>query len=178
MAAARTSLLRGLAPWLVLAALVVTADQIAKARIQALLAVPGNSLAVTDFFNLSLAYNRGAAFSFLNDAGGWQGPLFSAIALVASGVIVWVLAGHWRQRALASALTLVLGGAVGNLIDRLRFGHVVDFLDFHWSWLGGLFPGGHFPAFNLADSAITGGAILLVLLQLQEILHAAPRGKA
>jgi signal peptidase II len=174
MGDSRRALARGLAPWLALAAAVVAADQIAKTQVQALLLAPGNALAVTPYFNLALAYNRGAAFSFLNDASGWQGPLFAAIALAASGIIVWVLAGHWRQRVLASALALVLGGALGNLVDRLRYGHVVDFLDFHWTWLGFLFPGGHFPAFNLADSAITAGAILMVLLQAHEIIGNAP----
>jgi signal peptidase II len=178
MDTARATAARGVAPWLAMAALIVAADQLAKMRIQALLQVPGNSLEVTGYFNLSLAYNRGAAFSFLNDAGGWQGPLFALIAVAASAVIVWVLADHWRQRLLASALALVLGGAVGNLVDRLRYGHVVDFLDFHWTWLEAVFPGGHFPAFNVADSAITGGAILLVCLQLQEIIRPAPQGKA
>jgi signal peptidase II len=178
MDASRAAAARGLAPWLVIAAIVVVADQLAKARVQALLLVPGNTREVTGFFNLSLAYNRGAAFSFLNDAAGWQGPLFALVAVVASAVIIWVLAGHWRQRLLASALALVLGGAVGNLVDRLRYGHVVDFLDFHWTWLDAVFPGGHFPAFNVADSAITGGAILLVLVQLQEMIRPAAQGKA
>ena len=178
MNAARPGLARGLAPWLLLALVVVIADQLSKMRIQAMLRLPGDSLMVADYFNLSLAYNRGAAFSFLNDAGGWQGPLFTGIALVASAAIIWVLAEHWRQRALATALALVLGGAVGNLVDRLRYGHVVDFLDFHWPWLGVLFPGGHFPAFNLADSAITGGAILLVILQVQEVVRTSLRERA
>jgi signal peptidase II len=95
--------------------------------------------------------------------------MFVAVALAASALIVWLIAGHWRQRMLAAALALVLGGAVGNLIDRLHHGHVVDFLDFHWSWLEAIFPGGHFPAFNVADSAICCGAGLLII---EEILRA------
>ncbi len=166
MSAPRATALRGTLPWLALAAVVVLADQLSKAQVLALLALPGNSMSITPFFNLALAYNRGAAFSFLSGAGGWQGPLFIAIALGASAAIVWALASCWQQRLLALALALVLGGALGNLVDRLRLGHVVDFLDFHWPWLAPLFPGGHFPAFNLADSAITCGAGLLIVVEL------------
>ena len=171
MSAARPPALRGMLPWLALAAAVAAADQISKAQIQALLALPGDSVSVTPFLNLALAYNRGAAFSFLSSAGGWQGPLFVAIALGASAAIVWVLAGHWQQRVLATALALVLGGALGNLVDRLHHGHVVDFLVFHWPWLAMIFPGGHFPAFNLADSAITCGAGLLIIDELLRVLR-------
>jgi signal peptidase II len=175
MAADRGAALRGMLPWLLLAAAVVLADQLAKAQVQALLAQPGAALPVTSFFALVLAYNTGAAFSLLNDAGGWQGPLFMAVAAAASALIVWLIAGHWRQRLMACALALVLGGALGNLIDRLHHGHVVDFLDFHWTWLGWLFPGGHFPAFNLADSAICLGAGLLIL---EEVLRSLRRPRA
>jgi len=170
MPALRPVPLRGMLPWLALALVVVLADQASKAWIERLLIVPGNVLQLADYFNLVLAYNRGAAFSFLNDAPGWQGTLFEVIALVASAVIIWLLARNWQQRALAAALALVLGGALGNWVDRVRHGHVIDFLDFHWSWLDILFPGGHFPAFNLADSAITCGAVLLLL---DEMLRAA-----
>jgi signal peptidase II len=175
MTASRAGALPGMLPWLALAAAVVLADQVAKAQIQALLAHPGDNLPVTTFFNLVLAYNSGAAFSLLNNAGGWQGPMFVAVALSASALIVWLIAGHWRQRLMATALALVLGGALGNLVDRLHLGHVVDFLDFHWTWLGWLFPGGHFPAFNLADSAICFGAGLLIL---EELLRGMRRSRA
>ena len=174
MASPRSALLRGMLPWLALAAAVVLADQLAKAQVQALLAQPGAALPVTSFFTLVLAYNTGAAFSLLNNAGGWQGPLFMAIAVAASALIVWLIAGHWQQRLMAGALALVLGGALGNLIDRLHLGHVVDFLDFHWAWLAGIFPGGHFPAFNLADSAICCGAGLLIL---EEVLRGRRRSR-
>ena len=166
--------LRGMLPWLALATAVVLADQFAKVQIQALLAQPGAAMPVTPFFTLVLAYNTGAAFSLLSNAGGWQSPLFVAIAVSASALIVWLIAGHWRQRLMAAALALVLGGAVGNLIDRLHLGHVVDFLDFHWTWLTGIFPGGHFPAFNLADSAICCGAGLLIL---EEVLRGLRRSR-
>ena len=111
---------------------------------------------VLPFFNITLAYNSGAAFSFLADAGGWQRWFFTAIALVASVVIVGWLLKLKGERLVALGLALILGGALGNLWDRVTLGHVVDFLDFHWA-------GYHFPAFNLADSAITVGAVLLIL---------------
>jgi len=108
-------------------------------------------------------HNAGAAFSFLSDAGGWQRWFFTGLGTVAALVMVWMLRAHAGQRLFCSAVSLILGGAVGNVIDRLLHGHVVDFLDFHWDFLAGLFLGGHFPAFNLADSAITLGAVLLLL---------------
>ena len=111
---------------------------------------------VLPFFNFTLAYNSGAAFSFLADAGGWQRWFFTAIALVASVVIVGWLLKLRGERMVAIALALILGGALGNLWDRVMLGHVVDFLDFHWA-------GYHFPAFNIADSAITVGAVLLII---------------
>jgi len=171
MAGDRTATLRGMLPWLALAAAVVLADQLVKAKILTVLERPGDAIAITSYFTLVLAYNTGAAFSLLNNAGGWQGPLFVVVALTASAIIVWLIAGHWRERVLAAALALVLGGALGNLIDRLHHGHVVDFLDFHWSWLEILFPGGHFPAFNVADSAICCGAGLLIFEELRRGLR-------
>ena len=143
------------APYFVGAAAIVVADQLAKWLVLARLS-PGERLELTSFFNLVLAFNKGAAFSFLAGAGGWQTPLLVAFALVAA-VIVSVLLVRSRARRLFSAgLALVLGGAVGNVIDRLRFGHVVDFLDLHAG-------GWHWPAFNVADSAITIGAALLII---------------
>jgi signal peptidase II len=157
--------LRAMLPWLGLAALVVLADQVSKSRIQDLVGHQG-FITITSFFNLVLAFNRGAAFSFLNDAGTWSVHLFTVIGLAASGAIVWMLAYSGKRRRFSAALGLILGGAIGNVIDRLRYGHVVDFLDFHWNWMGVLFPGGHFPAFNCADSAICIGAGLLILDEL------------
>jgi signal peptidase II len=139
--------------WLALSALIVAADQLTKyAAIQYL---TGKAIEVTSFFNLVLVYNAGAAFSFLSDAAGWQRGLFIAIALVASTWIVCLLRKYPHQRLFALALSLVLAGAIGNVIDRIVFGAVVDFLDFHAL-------GYHWPAFNVADSAITCGAALLV----------------
>lgn len=140
--------------WLTVAAVVIVLDQTSKAAISSHF-VQGESLALTPFFNLVLAYNAGAAFSFLHDAGGMQRWLFSVIAIVASVWIVWLLRRHQAERLFSLALALILGGALGNLIDRIAYGHVVDFLDFHWA-------GYHFAAFNVADSAITGGAALLI----------------
>ena len=148
--------------WIGLAALIVVADQFSKVLVMGSF-VLGESLPVTGFFNLVRVHNAGAAFSFLSDAGGWQRWFFTGLGTVAALVMVWMLRAHAGQRLFCSAVSLVLGGAVGNVIDRLLHGHVVDFLDFHWDFLAGLFLGGHFPAFNLADSAITLGAVLLLL---------------
>lgn len=141
--------------WLILTVVVVALDQWTKVLVENAL-VYGERVPVLPIFNLTLAYNPGAAFSFLADAGGWQRWFFTAVAVVASVVILAWLVTLKGQRWVAAALALVLGGALGNLWDRLVHGHVVDFLDFHWS-------GSHFPAFNIADSAITLGATILIL---------------
>ncbi len=140
--------------WLALSALVILLDQLSKAWISSHF-IYGESLGVTSFFNLVLAHNQGAAFSFLNDAGGWQRWMFSAIAVVASTWIIWLLRKHSQQKLFCFAMAMILGGALGNLIDRVAYGYVVDFLDFYWNT-------SHFPSFNLADSAITCGAALLL----------------
>jgi signal peptidase II len=140
--------------WLAIAAAIVLVDQAVKyAVVQYFASHP--PIAVTSFFNLVLVYNTGAAFSFLADAAGWQRGFFIAIALVASAWIVYLLRKYPRPSLFAAALTLVLAGAVGNVIDRILIGSVVDFLDFHAF-------GYHWPAFNVADSAITCGAVLLI----------------
>jgi len=148
---------------------VIALDQASKAWVVAHL-VPGQQEAGASFFNLVLAHNRGAAFSLLNDAPGWQGALFLTIGLAASALLLTLLARAQGGPALRLAFALVLGGALGNVVDRIRQGYVVDFLDFHWDGLASvsaaLFPGGHFPAFNVADAAITCGAVLLVALEL------------
>ena len=140
--------------WLAIAAAIVAIDQAVKfAVVEYFSSHP--PVAVTSFFNLLLVYNTGAAFSFLSDAAGWQRGFFIAIALAASAWIVWLLRRDPRPGVFSVALTLVLAGAVGNMIDRIVIGSVVDFLDFHAF-------GYHWPAFNVADSAITCGAVLLV----------------
>jgi signal peptidase II len=142
--------------WFLLAAAVVAADQATKSMILARFNL-GEGVVVAPFFNLVLVYNKGAAFSFLSDAPGWQVPLLVGFAVVAMGVVSYLLVRSPPQRTIVSAgLALILGGALGNVIDRLRFGQVVDFLDFHAA-------GWHWPAFNVADSAITVGAVLLIL---------------
>ena len=141
--------------WLRLAALIIVLDQVSKLLISGHF-VYGESLRITGFFNLVLAHNTGAAFSFLDNAGGWQRWMFTAIAIVASIWIVRLLRQHAQQTTFCLALALVLGGALGNLIDRVAYGYVVDFLDFYWNSY-------HFPAFNVADSAISVGAALLLL---------------
>ncbi|HKA45434.1 MAG TPA: signal peptidase II [Burkholderiales bacterium] len=139
--------------WLALSVVIVVIDQLTKYAVARTFAV-GEAIAVTPFLNLVLVYNPGAAFSFLSDQSGWQRGLFIAIALAAVVWIVYLLHKHPRQRLFALALSLVLAGAVGNVIDRILFGAVIDFADFH-AW------GRHWPAFNVADSAITCGAIIL-----------------
>lgn len=140
--------------WLALSAVIVAADQLTKYAAVHYLA-GGKIVAVTSFFNLVLAYNTGAAFSFLANAAGWQRGLFIAIALIAAAWIVYLLRRYSHQRLFALALSLVLAGAVGNVIDRIMIGAVVDFLDFHAF-------AHHWPAFNVADSAISCGAVLLI----------------
>ena len=141
--------------WFALAAAVVLADQVTKALVRGRFAL-GERLEVTGFFNMVLVYNKGAAFSFLSDAAGWQTPALIVFALAAIGVVGTFIVRSPGRRLLCTGLALILGGALGNLIDRLRFGQVVDFLDFHAA-------GWHWPAFNVADSAITIGAALLIL---------------
>ena len=157
-----------LSRWLSLSAVVILLDQLSKAWITSHFAF-GESLTVLSVFNLVLAHNTGAAFSFLNDAGGIQRWLFSGIAIIASAWIVWLLRKHRTQLLFSLALSMILGGALGNLIDRLTYGFVVDFLSFHWDEH-------YFPAFNLADSAITCGAFLLILDSFKEKKHGTVAG--
>jgi len=147
------------AAWFGLAGAVLALDQLTKAWVLAALPLH-QPVAVLPFFNLLLVHNPGAAFSFLAGAGGWQRWFFTVLSVViAAGIAIWLARSAWRRPGLATALALVLGGALGNLVDRLRFGYVVDFLDVHAA-------GWHWPAFNLADSAISCGAVLLLLLSL------------
>ena len=147
--------------WLAWAVLILVLDQVSKIAILRTFEW-GHSVPVTSFFNLVRVHNTGAAFSFLADAGGWQRWFFTGIGVVAAGVMLWLLRAHAQQRLFAFAISSLLGGALGNVIDRLVHGYVVDMLDVHHPILAGLFAGGHFPAFNLADSAITLGAICLL----------------
>ena len=159
--------------WLGLAAVVILADQVTKTLIMGEFKY-GDSRPVTEWFNLVRAHNKGAAFSFLADAGGWQRWFFVGLGAVASVFIVWMLRSHPTQKLFCFAVSMIMGGAIGNVIDRLLHGYVVDFLQFRFALLEPLFPGGYFPSFNVADSAITLGAMCLIL---DEILRVR-RGKA
>ena len=158
----------GMLPWLGLALILLIADQFTKVLIVGHYQL-GDSTRVTSFFNIVRVHNTGAAFSFLASAGGWQRWFFTALGLAAAGFILWMLRAHSSQRLFSFALACILGGAIGNVIDRVLYGYVVDFLQFHWSWLEPIFPGGHFPAFNLADAAITVGAMALILDELLRV---------
>ncbi len=152
-APAGTSVAAGWWRWLLLSAAVTVFDLATKAWITAIFR-EGEALPVTSFFTLVLAYNTGAAFSFLASAGGWQRWFFVGVAVAASVFLVWMLR-RGGSRMLCLGLALILGGALGNLWDRVTLGRVTDFLLFHyagWSW----------PAFNVADSAITVGAACLI----------------
>ena len=142
-------------PWLLSALMIIVLDQVTKIGFDHMLAY-GQRIAVLPVFDFTLLYNRGAAFSFLASHGGWQRWLFTGIGLVAAVVITWLLRRHSRERLFCAALTLILGGALGNVIDRLLHGYVIDFILLHWN-------DRYFPAFNLADMAITAGAVILIL---------------
>jgi signal peptidase II len=150
-----------LLPWLAIAAAVIVVDQLTKTLIVRSFAL-GETHTITPFFNVVRWHNTGAAFSFLAQAAGWQRWFFVALGLAATAFIVWMLLRHGGQRLFGAALALILGGALGNVIDRLLHGHVIDFIQVHW---GSAF----FPAFNVADSAITVGAVLLILDELLRI---------
>lgn len=154
--------------WLGIALVILLADQFTKVLIIGSFEL-GDSHSVTSFFNLVRVHNSGAAFSFLSSASGWQRWFFTAIGVGAAGFIVWLLRSHPNQRLFCFALALVLGGAIGNVIDRVLWGYVIDFLDFHWDWLAPLFYQGHFPAFNVADSAISVGTVCLILDELLRV---------
>lgn len=141
--------------WFALSAAIIVADQLTKWVVLASFA-NGERREITGFLNLVLVYNKGAAFSMFADADGWQTPLLIAFALAAAGIVSYLIVRNPGKRLLCLGLALILGGALGNVIDRLRFGQVVDFLDFHAM-------GWHWPAFNVADSGITVGAALLIL---------------
>ena len=146
------------ASWLGLSGLIIVLDQLTKFWVVSALSL-GQSIELTGFLNLVFVYNPGAAFSFLSDAGGWQRWFFVALALAVSAWLTFLIRQHAAECLLPLAATLILGGALGNVIDRIRFGAVVDFVDVHAA-------GWHWPAFNVADSAISVGVALLLWQQL------------
>ena len=151
----------GLWLWLGLALLVVVLDQLSKTLILGSFQL-NDSRALTSWFNLVRVHNTGAAFSFLAGASGWQRWFFVGLGTVASAFIVWMLKKHPGQKLFCFAVTMIMGGAIGNVVDRLLHGYVVDFIQVHYG-------GWYFPAFNLADSAITLGAICLILDELLRV---------
>ena len=148
--------------WLGIAAIIVLLDQVTKITITRLFSY-AETLSVTSFFNLTLVYNKGAAFSMLATESGWQRYFFTALGMGASAYISWLLFKNSSQKLFCAALSLIMGGAIGNVIDRVLYGHVIDFLDFHYQEIY------HFPAFNLADSAICLGAALFILDELRRV---------
>ena len=151
--------------WLGVALVIFLLDQLTKIAIVGAFQL-GESLPITSFFNLVRVHNAGAAFSFLADAGGWQRWFFTGLGTVAALVMVYLLRMHAGQTLFCLALSLLLGGAVGNVIDRVLYSHVIDFLDFHYA-------GWHFPAFNVADSAISVGTVCLVVDELRRVKKSA-----
>ena len=147
--------------WLGIALVVVLLDQVTKITMSKLL-LYGQSEPITTYFNLVMVYNKGAAFSFLSDQPGWQRYFFTGVSVIASVFILWMLKRNPDQRLFCWSLALILGGAIGNLIDRVAYGHVIDFLDFYVR-------GWHWPAFNIADMAIVVAAIALVLQSLMSV---------
>jgi signal peptidase II len=146
---------QGMTLWLGIALLVLLMDQFTKVLVLSAFQL-GDSTPITGFFNLVRVHNYGAAFSFLANAGGWQRWFFTVIGVIAALFMVWMLRSHPGQKLFSLAIALILGGAIGNVLDRLLHGYVVDFLDFYWGrW--------HFPAFNVADASISVGAALLIL---------------
>ena len=148
-------------PWLGLALLILIADQFTKVLILGAYRL-GDATPITSFFNIVRAHNTGAAFNFLAGASGWQRWLFTGIGVAAAVFIVWMLKAHAGQKLFSFAMACILGGAIGNVVDRMLHGYVLDFLDFHLA-------GRHFPAFNVADSAITIGAVCLILDELLRV---------
>jgi signal peptidase II len=150
--------------WLGIALIILLLDQLTKIAVVGAFQL-GETLPMASFFNLVRVHNAGAAFSFLADAGGWQRWFFTGLGVVAALVMLYLMRMHAGQTLFCLALSLLLGGAVGNVIDRVLYGHVIDFLDFYYgTW--------HFPAFNVADSAITIGAGLLILDELLRVRRA------
>lgn len=160
---ATPSSIKAMLPWFALALIVFAIDFVTKSIVLSSFYY-GERLEITSFFNLVLVYNYGAAFSFLATSGGWQVVLFSTIAVIAVAVCSYLIYKHTRETLFCLALALIMGGAIGNLFDRIIYGYVIDFLDFHYQhW--------HWPAFNVADMAIVGGAAVMILESFMKPAH-------
>jgi signal peptidase II len=160
----------GLSLWLLLSLAVILLDQLTKILVLRNFQFAERKSIVNGLFDLTLVYNKGAAFSFLANADGWQRWFFIGIGVAASFFMLWLLAKHAGQRLFCLALALILGGAIGNVVDRIRLGKVVDFLLVHYQQ-------SYFPAFNVADAAITCGAMLLILDELLRVRRAGGKGR-
>ncbi len=160
----------GLSLWLLLSVVVILLDQLTKILVLRNFQFAERKSIVSGFFDLTLVYNKGAAFSFLANADGWQRWFFIGIGVAASLFMLWLLARHAGQTLFCLALALILGGAIGNVIDRIRLGKVVDFLLVHYQQ-------SYFPAFNVADAAITCGAVLLILDEFLRVRRAGGKGR-
>jgi signal peptidase II len=147
--------------WLGLSSFLLILDQLTKVIAKNSL-FEGVSQPVTSFLNWTLVYNSGAAFSFLAQAGGWQRWFFTSVGIIAALIMIWLIRKNTHQTIFSLALSLVLSGAIGNVIDRIIYGAVVDFVDVHYM-------GWHWPAFNIADSAITIGVILLIVDEIKRV---------
>ena len=147
--------------WITVAALILVADQFTKVLMVGTYQL-GEGFAVTSFFNIVRVHNEGAAFSFLATAGGWQRWFFTALGVLATFGMVWMLKSHPGQKLFGFAIACILGGAVGNVMDRVLYGYVVDFLDFYYAGI-------HFPAFNVADCGISVGAACLILDEMLRV---------
>lgn len=154
--------------WLGLSLVIFLIDQYTKVLIVGSFQY-GDNQTITSYFNLVRVHNTGAAFSFLASASGWQRWFFIGLGTVAAIFMLWMLKSHPSQKLFSFAIACILGGAVGNVVDRIIYGYVVDFLQFHWSWLEPLFPSGFFPSFNVADSAISLGAFRLILDEILRV---------
>lgn len=160
----KTSSVTAMLPWLGLALILLIADQFTKVLILGYYQL-GDATYVTSFFNVVRVHNSGAAFSFLANESGWQRWFFTGIGVTAAVFIIWMLKSHPGEKLFSFAMACILGGAIGNVVDRTLYGYVVDFLDFHYgNW--------HFPAFNIADSAISIGAVCLILDELARVRRA------
>ena len=154
--------------WLGLSLVIFLIDQYTKVLIVGSFQY-GDNQTITSYFTLVRVHNTGAAFSFLASASGWQRWFFIGLGTVAAIFMLWMLKSHPSQKLFSFAIACILGGAVGNVVDRIIYGYVVDFLQFHWSWLEPLFPSGFFPSFNVADSAISLGAFCLILDEILRV---------